>query len=51
VTGLDWLLTVGVLVVMWCAVVDFVDAFRSRRRPVRGADGRWRAPRRIGGRP
>ena len=31
--------------VLFAAAADFIQAMLQRRRPVRGADGRWRAVR------
>lgn len=39
------LVTIGTVAV-YVAVVDAVDMWRTRPRPVRGLDGRWRAARR-----
>lgn len=50
-TGWEALANVFLVVaitVMAIAVADFAAAWRDRRRPVRGPDGRWRAAPRHG---
>lgn len=42
-----WALTVAATYIIVLAGLDAVDQWQTRRRPVRGSDGRWRAPRRA----